>query len=203
MGPYPELAADLKQRLRYYLPLHDDYVSIPESLENRLGLMRPLNARARVAAAWEQAIQRQDAQIDLIVLSTVKRAERLVGESSLPTSTTNNYFYAPVASFQTGAGSIATVNQAFSVGDREALMKALDLVREAIQREQKIDTFNKGEVIELIEEGKAEAAKSKPNGTKLSSIMQTVSAAIQTVSTLQSAYQTLKITLAPFGIQLP
>lgn len=203
MGPSSELAADLKQRLRYYLPLHDDYVLIPESLESQLGLMRPLNIRARIASAWEHAIQRQDAQIDLIVLSTSKRAERLDSGSSLPTSATNNYFYAPVASFQTGAGSIAAVNQTISFGDRDALVKALDLVREAIQHEQKIDTFNKGEVIELIDEGKAEIAKSKPNGTKLGSIMQTVSAAIQTVATLKSAYQTLKSALAPFGIQLP
>ena len=123
--------------------------------------------------------------------------------SSLSTSTTNNYFYAPVASFQAGAGSIAAVNQTVSIGDRDALVKALDLVREAIQREQKVDTFNKEEVIELIDEGRAEAAKSKPNGMKLGSIMQTVSAAIQTVATLKSAYQTLKIALAPFGIQLP
>lgn len=197
--PYPSLANELKERLRCFLPLQDDYISVADSLETRIGLQRPINARVQLASTREQAIKLQDAQIDLTVLSSLRKVESGTAQSTSITYIIN----APIGAFQAGAGSTATVNQTFSVGDREALLKALELVQNAIQHENKISTFDKGEVIELIDDGKAEVEKSKPNRTKLASIMNTVSSAIKTVETLQSVYQTLKNAAAPFGIPLP
>lgn len=198
--PYPALADELKQRLRSFLPLNDDYIAVADQVEKRTGLLIPMNAPVLLATARERAIKSQDAQIDLTVLSSLRKVEKE------PAGTNASITYninAPVGAFQTGTGAIANVNQTFNAGEREALVKALELVRDAIQREEHINTFNKGEVIELIDEGKTEAEKPKPNRTKLAAIMNTVSSAIQNVEKFNSAYQTIKTALAPFGILLP
>ncbi len=198
--PYPDLVNELKERLRLFLPLRGDYM-VAVDHEKRIGLHRPQSASNELAAAREQELKRQDAQIELTVFSSLSKSQT---EATQNTSVTHNYIInAPVGAFQTGAGAVATVSQTFNAGDRATLVKALELVKDAIQREKNINTFNRAEVIELINDGKAEVEKPKPNGTKLASIMNTVSSAIKTVETFQSVYQTLKNALGPFGITLP
>lgn len=198
MVPYEGLAQDLKERLRYFLPHHSDYTGHAGDLAQKLDLLNRLQA---LAAKWEHAIKRTDAEIDLFVTGHLRRAKEM--SSRNPAGGVTYNFNSPVGAFQLGAGAVATVIQTVQSADREALMKALDLLRDTILREDKIVTFDKIEVLELIEDGKVEVQKPKPNGTKLTSIMNTVSNAIQTVGTLQSAYQMLKASLLPFGIMLP
>ena len=62
---------------------------------------------------------------------------------------------------------------------------------------------NKDEVLELVEDGKIELAKTKPNVTKLTSYLGMISGALGAAANLKPAYDMLKAAASSFGIQLP
>ena len=112
-------------------------------------------------------------------------------------------FYSPVGSVQTGPNAVATVVQNLGSQDREALLQALDVVKRALGTIEGLPGSLKGEIIELVTEAQTETAKERPNGTRLQSILTAIATAIQTVGSLQPAYQVFKTALLPFGMFLP
>ncbi len=80
---------------------------------------------------------------------------------------------------------------------------ALDRVKQDLVEVEKLSGYEKEEVIDLIEEGRAEIDKPKPNSMRVTSVFSMIAAAIGTVGSLGPAYRVLKAALLPFGIQLP
>lgn len=194
--PYEGIAQDLKQKVEYFVPYHTDYSRHVDQLASSMRMMDRLPF-TNLAEARDQAIKRIGAEIDLFALSQKKQTE----ERQSGTSTYN--FYSTVGAFQTGAGSVANVIQSMSPDDREALSKALNLLRNELSTKDHLFNVNKQEILDLVDESQAEIRNPKPNGLKLSSLFSTIANAIQTVGTLNSAYQTLKAALLPLGIMLP
>lgn len=86
---------------------------------------------------------------------------------------------------------------------REALLHALDLVQQSLASGEEPASYSKEEVLDLVKEGQTELEKAKPNGIRLRAILTAVATTIQTVGSLQPAYQALKTALLPLGILLP
>jgi hypothetical protein len=76
------------------------------------------------------------------------------------------------------------------------------MIQSQLERVDSLPAYPKEEIVELITEAQSEVAKPKPNGTKLRSALTDISTAIQTVGSLNDAYQLLKAALIPFGIYL-
>jgi hypothetical protein len=60
--------------------------------------------------------------------------------------------------------------------------------------------FNKSEIVELIDESKAELAKDKPNVSRLRGLLPSIALAIQTSAALRPAYEIFKRALALMGL---
>ena len=83
------------------------------------------------------------------------------------------------------------------------LLGVIDALREALNGVDRLPSHQKQEIVELVEEAGAETKKPQPNSSKLLATFTVIAQAIQTVGSLQPAYNTLKSTLIPFGILLP
>jgi predicted RNA-binding protein YlqC (UPF0109 family) len=83
-----------------------------------------------------------------------------------------------IGAVQTGNQSIANVNLQSNSADFAALQKALDVVAQELAKIGDLPNHNKTDIIDMVEDGKAELAKEKPNLTKLSACLPTISGAI-------------------------
>jgi hypothetical protein len=108
-----------------------------------------------------------------------------------------------VGGYQIGPTSAATVTQISNSADSEALRRALDLVEASLPAAANSPGLMADEVLELVDETRAELAKARPNSIRLRIVASGVATAIQTIGMLQPAYQALKAALLPFGVLLP
>lgn len=196
--PYPQLSQDLKGRLAYYLPLGDDFAQTPKNLAIQLGLQS--SPDVRIDEAHDHVLRKIGAEIDLFVETLTRQSQQCTDQTA---GKPVYNFYSPIGAFQTGPGSMATVVQHIGTEDKETLLQALSLVRDALSQLPDTAGFPRADIIELVNDVDAELKKTSPNGTKLSSVLATIGNSIQTLGTLQSVYQTLKGALLPFGIMLP
>ena len=189
------LADELKQEvLKYAEAIYlDPYNRLQEVVRNvGIGTAQPLtDTRDRALAKVNNAI-------DLFVVGLQRQEEAKKNQSAAVFN-----FYSPVGAVQTGASAVAHVVQNLSSQDREALLRALDLVKQSLEAVDNLPGSPKQEIIELVLEARTEADKSKPNGTRLQSILPAIATAIQTVGSLKPAYDTLKAALLPLGMPLP
>jgi hypothetical protein len=157
--------------------------------------------RRPLTDAWERAVMKIEAEIDFFVLSLLRHAEAKGQQPGSPQPVF--HFHSPVGAIQTGPGATANVVQNLAAQDKEALRRALDLVRDALSDVDDFPGNPKAEIVELVAEAESEVGKPSPNQTRLRSILTAVASVIQTVGSLQPAYQALKVALLPLGIALP
>lgn len=152
-----------------------------------------------LSSAWGLAMRKIYVEIDLFVSSLHARVQT----DELPGSqnTTLN-IYSPVGVIQTGPGAMASISHNLGAGERDVLFRALDIIKESLATTGELVGVRE-EISELIEEARAEVGKSKPNGMRLQSVLTGIASVIQTVGSLQPAYQVLKAALLPLGVFLP
>ena len=146
-----------------------------------------------------RALSKRESDIDLYVLALISKLKF----EHLPADSVVNNFHGPVGAFQIGQPSTPTATQINNSADSEALRRALDLVEASLPAAATSPGLSTAEVLELVDETRAELAKARPNSIKLRTIASGVATAIQTVGPLQPAYQALKAALLPFGVLLP
>ena len=169
-----------------------------ETTANQVGIKAP-----PISYALERTMTKVSTEIDLFALNLVQRAGtgKTQRQREGPQAVFN--IYSPVGAIQTGSGATANIVQNLGSQDRDLLIKALELTKQALSSVDEIPGNPKEEVVELVEEAKTEVAKTKPNGVRLTSILTAIATAIQTAGSLQPAYQALKAALLPLGILLP
>lgn len=203
--PTDQLEQDLKVELRSQVESHNGalmYIigtaacqaaGVPDS--------HPLVRDGRMAllTAFDQARESVAAEIALCI----ETAKRRAGATTTEAPTTVNYFYSPVGAVVTGAKATANVVQNLGAGDRAEVLKVLDEFRRAVSALVEVPEQFRANVIELIDDGREELRKERPNGFRLSSALSGVAMTVQTAGALQPAYQALKTALAAFGLSLP
>jgi hypothetical protein len=198
VDPYPELSRDLKGRLSYFLPLGDDYAQAPREVAGRLGLQS--SPEIRIHETRDHVLAKIGTEIDLFVETLIRQRQQRTDQTE---GNPVYIFHSSVGAVQTGLGSVANVVQHIGAQDKETLLQALLLVRDALSQLPDTASFPKADIIELVNDADAEIKKPSPNRTKLSSVLTTIGNSIQTLGTLQSVYQALKVALLPFGIMSP
>ena len=193
-----DLARDLKQEIRKYLSSILDY---PNDCLQKIVQQIGIGMATSLSDVREQAFMKVDAEIDLFVLSLLRQTEAREGKTESSGQIFN--FYSPIGAIQTGPSATANVVMNLSHLDREALREALERVKEGLSIVEDLPGHPKEEVLDLVEEAKTEVGKPRPNGMRLGSVLMAVGTAIQTVGSLQPAYQALKAALLPLGIPLP
>ena len=193
-----DLARDLKQEIRKYLSSILDY---PNDCLQKIVQQIGIGMATSLSDVREQALMKVDAEIDLFVLSLLRQTEARQGKTESAGQIFN--FYSPIGAIQTGPSATANVVMNLSPRDREALREALERVKEGLSIVEHLPGHPKEEVLDLVEEAKTEVGKPRPNGMRLGSVLMAVGTAIQTVGSLQPAYQALKAALLPLGIPLP
>jgi len=145
--------------------------------------------------ARERAFTKVYAEIDLFVLGLTRRGE----SQSTSTGAVFN-FYSPVGAVQTGPSANANVSQSINPQDREALVHALDIIKQGLDGVDRLPAHPKEEVIELVAEAQIEAGKPRPNGTKLQSISMGIATAIQTTDNRQPSARVPNIESGPYAV---
>jgi hypothetical protein len=133
-------------------------------------------------------------EIDLYVEGLGSRTTQQ-GRTAEGSSTFN--FHGPVGAVQTGPGSTANVVQPLEARDKDALLQALALVREALSKLPDTAGVPKSEIVEMVDDMDTEVQKPTPNRSKMTSMLTTVGKTIRVFESMTSAYQSLKTALLP------
>lgn len=196
--PSEGLAEDLKEAVLKYVP---SIYSYPHECLEKVVRLIGIGSANPLTVPRDRAVMKVNAEIELFVLSLHRRTEAKEKQGESPQPVFN--FYSPVGAIQTGPGATATVVQMLGPQDREALRNALDRLKQDLTEVEKLPGYEKDEVLDFIEEGRAEVEKARPNSMRLTSVFSAIATAIQTAGSLQPAYQVLKAALLPLGIALP
>jgi hypothetical protein len=117
--------------------------------------------------------------------------------------TAHNYnFYGAIGAVQTGGNAVSNISQSISADEKERLKQALrEVLAELVASNAAADT--REELEQVINDSVSELGQPKPNGLKLTSLLNAVGQTIQTLSAAPQAYQLLKGAVLPLGIVLP
>lgn len=107
-----------------------------------------------------------------------------------------------VTNLQTGAHAQATILVGKTDAGTTELLRALDLVSDALSKVPALPRHDKDEILELVSDSKAELAKERPNGSRLASFLGMIAAAVGTVADFAPACDALKKAAAGFGLNL-
>lgn len=200
--PSEELASHLKQDVEtYLLSTANDLTKDIRKLANYIMSTQEIdNLIDKLTNTQNKALERINNGIELFVLSLSRTREKEVRDESTKNiiNVTGN-----VGAVQTGQGATANVTQIISSNDQEALFQALDDIRKYLESGGNLSGFLKEEVIELIDDSRAEIEKPNPNGTRLKTYLMSIAVSIQTVAGLKPAYEVIKFALSHFHIILP
>lgn len=87
--------------------------------------------------------------------------------------------------------------------DKAAFLEVLDWLASDLEQAVDVGSDIKRKLQELIPEAAAQLKKDRPALIKVKSLLQGIATTIQTLGSMQPAYQTLKVALVPLGISLP
>lgn len=194
--PSADLSAQLKAEIRTQTDEH--FSRLRATLEDYDRRIRSHVAHVYddLVKARQLALAETDAEVDLAVASLERRAEK-EGVRSV------YQFYAPVAAVVSGRHASASVVQNIGGQERAQLAGALERIQEAIAHAEQLQDQPKGELVELVREARNELDRPNPNGLRLTSVLQGIGFAVQTIGSLEPAYRALKAAAALVGIQLP
>lgn len=188
------LATDLKQLFSEFLG----------SIRSELDALRTdeltepnLRDRFTLDEACEDSRRKHDVEIDLYVDSLK------ISSGAQPSAMAHSYhFYGTVGTVQTGPGATANVVQNLAAEDKQALLGALDQIKDAISSSQDL-LAQQQELIEIAKECTTLIQAPQPNNSKLRAMFDVLATSVQTMASAQPAYQALKAALVPLGIMLP
>lgn len=199
------LARRLKEKLATYLPEHMDGLQyrVKEAVEQSGIQNLALGVRGLVHEARLAALERTGAEIDLFV-------ESIKAEPIKPGYQAQNVFHiqhSTVGALQTGAHSIAHVNQTMTPQTQADLEKALRQLAEVLATIDTLPGHDKVEITDLVTEATAEIGKAKPNMSKLRSYLPTIGTAVvglvEVAANAKPAYEALKTGASAIGVLLP
>lgn len=148
---------------------------------------KPAGPLGQIDAATERAVIESLGRIGLAVAAQSNQTAALQAASI---SITN---HGTVASIQAGNGNTANVTQSVvtqvSPGEVKA---ALDVLIQALQQAQGLAPDQRAEVVEVLEQVKAEADKDKPNKLKLGGLIGSVRDVLEGLQAAPGAWETVK-----------
>lgn len=149
---------------------------------------------AQFAAARDHELVKYAAEIEHYVASLESAAAR-----GAPAATSYT-FHGTVGAVLTAQGAVANVVQNINPDQREALLKALELVKQAIGAAPEIQEQDRRELVEFADEAAGEIEKERPNTRRLALTLQSLAAAVQGVASGPGAYEVLRSAAAAIGI---
>lgn len=179
--------------------IHSSCDELSGNLSRNLFDIMPLES-VPLTPARDHVIEKHNIEIDLFAdtLETNRNAR-----GARPPVTANYNFYGNVGSVQSGDGSTANVVQNLGAGEKEALVQALNLAKDALNAAVGIAPTKRAELVAVVQEATAELNGSTPNNTKLHTLLSVIGTTVQSLASAPGAYAALKTTLIPFGITLP
>ena len=182
------LRVDLDAMMTVLSPLFEtDMKGAPQSAKERSWMNKFGDVR-------DHELARHEAEIDHYV-TTLETARARGTQSSAAYIVHGN-----VGAIVSGTGATATVVQNINPDQGDALVKALEAVKEAISGAPELIDTDRQELLELADEAAAEVSKEKPNGRRLAVILQSLAAAVQGIASGPAAYEVLRSAARAIGL---
>jgi hypothetical protein len=140
----------------------------------------------QIDGACDFATRKAASDIDIYVVQMSAAADQAKRDGA-----THVVVHGSVGNLQTGAFSSAHFSGSIDASQRDDIRRALTGLEEILARDN-FSGLNKGELIELIAESKAEVAKDKPNTTRLRSLLSGIGSMTQYASGLRPAYENVR-----------
>jgi hypothetical protein len=180
-----DLAGDLKAEVKEHLHTGD--------------LVQVVNGAGgddqQLRGSLDRTLRMIGSDIDLYAVN-LKRVAEQQGRAGQPIYN----FLGPVGAVQTGAGSVAHVVQSIGAGDREALLRALEALGQAVAAVKDLAAERRVDILQLVDDSKRELAKERPNTLRLPGLLRDLATAVQTIPAAQEAYETLRALMTALGL---
>lgn len=192
----PALGADLFQAFRQDLDAALDALRprFDADMKDAPRITKGPDWAQKLAAARDHEVGRYDAEIQHYVASLEAAAARGTPAGA------SYVFHGTVGAVLTGAGSVANVVQNINPGHREALLKAIELVKQAITAAPELQERDRQELVEVANDAVGEAKKEAPNTRRLGFALQTLASTVQGIASGPGAYEVLRSAAAAIGI---
>jgi hypothetical protein len=185
-----ELSTELKALIAHELP--EELPDFKGYIKNTIKILNAPKTAEKLLGnldnARDHALKKVGTEIDLFVHSLMKKSE--MSETGMES---------PIFNMYSPAGPIQTID----AGLGRQLINALDAIKSGVNQLQDLPEHPKTEIVEIIEDSRTELEKTKPNITKLRSLLTTVGVSIQNNHSLKPGYDVLKQELTYLGISLP
>ena len=197
--PSDDLAEQLKAEVRSQTDQHFERLRAELAQNHRLAIGgSEVNVFENLISAREIVLAQIDGEVDLAVASLEQR-QRASSQGGPVYQ-----FYAPVAAVVSGANASASVVQNIGTQEKSDLGAALDALRAAIAIAAEVrDQSQKEDLIELVSEARQELDKPRPNALRLTSVLMGIGQAVQTIGSVDAAYQAVKVLAGAIGVPLP
>jgi hypothetical protein len=151
---------------------------------------------SQVQAAIDQAVSEYRGRIGLAITALGNTG------AQQPQVVHSPVFHAPVGNYQAGDRNTATVTQSVVTQVTPGELKvALDALIQALQQSQGLAPDQRVEVVEVLEQVKAEAEKERPNRITVGSLIGGVRDVLEGLQAAPEAWKTVKDWYAAFAVQ--
>jgi hypothetical protein len=190
------LHADLVETFRanLYTMLADLRLKFDEHMKEA-----PLSSKSPTwVAQLEEACQRELRRYEAEVEHYVASLDAAVARGTPPAST--YVIHGNVGALVTGAGAVTNIVQNIGASEREALSKALEMVRQVLATAPELAQQDRTELAEFVDEVETELSRERPNTRRLTVTLQSLAAAVQGIANGPGAYEALRAAAAAIGI---
>lgn len=115
-------------------------------------------------------------------------------------STPEMRFYGPVGAVQTGPLATAYISQ--SSAESQRLLETLDALRKEVEKNGEMETEQRDQAVELVNDTVAAVTAEKPNTYKVTGLLGGLGQTIRTVASLRGAWEVVRDAAAAIGIPL-
>ncbi|MGC2461409.1 MAG: hypothetical protein WA446_10640 [Steroidobacteraceae bacterium] len=188
-----QLADDLQQQLREHLARQSELViAMVDSRPSALGQQWQPLIRATVEKRHDELFRKFSNEARLYALAAAQPAK---------TEPSTYSFHGPVGAVQTGSYASAHIHIDAAGGTR--LAEALEQLRTAIPQATGMTDDQRSDSQEVIGDLIAAARAPKPNGSKLTGLLNGVAVSVQTVASLRGAWDFVLDAARLIGIPVP
>ncbi|MEJ8836314.1 hypothetical protein [Ramlibacter sp. AN1133] len=119
------------------------------------------------------------------------------------TQNTMNVHGTVMTAVQAGANSVTHIQQTLQIGaDATRLIEALGTLRAHLAEAEDVPADAKQAIVEQVDQAHGELAREAPNKFKVTATLSGVGTLIQTMGSLQGAWDVVKVAASAFGINL-
>lgn len=144
----------------------------------------------------------RDYQLDLSARVDLRLRQVAPTVAATAAPAAQNFYNSQIGAVVSGSSNVANVSMTVRIGDVDATTRAIDGLVAALQGSA-LQSETRVNVLDMLDEMRAEAAKTTPNMLRLAGLAGGAATAIQAAAAARPAYELFRTALLGWGVHIP